>query len=135
MEDRAHSFNVEYKVGGRQVKEERVIRLYPGNFAEEKATTEFTVISRLFVARAYVKPLFNFFFFLHFGARVVVEGCDAGGGLHGHPLHPVWFEECKYLLIGHFILGQFLSVWSHDGGLGVFLVDTRSRNNCAHRMA
>ena len=64
-----------------------------------------------------------------------VEGCDAACGLHGHPFHPVGFEEVGDLLVRHFSLGQFFSVWPQDGRVGVFLVDVQSRTNSAHRMA
>jgi len=45
------------------------------------------------------------------------------------------FKEVGDLLVGHSSLGQFLSVWSQDGCVGVFLVDIQSRDNDVHGMA
>lgn len=53
-----YSFSVGFKESGRLVKEERVIRLYPGDFAAEKATKEFNVMSRLFNAGYPVPEVF-----------------------------------------------------------------------------
>lgn len=59
-ETELYSFDVDFKAGERMVKEERVVRLYPGNFAVDKATKEFKVMSRLFHAGYPVPEVFNF---------------------------------------------------------------------------
>jgi len=57
-----------------------------------------------------------------------VEGCDAGGGFHGHLLHAVGFEEVGDFFVGHSLLGDDLAVWAEDGCVGGFLVDVQSTN-------
>lgn len=59
-ETELYSFDVDFKAGERMVKEERVVRLYPGNFAVDKATKEFKAMSRLFHAGYPVPEVFNF---------------------------------------------------------------------------
>ena len=54
-----YSFVVEYEEEGRRVREERVIRLYLGNLASQKASSEFKVISRLFEAGYPVPEVFH----------------------------------------------------------------------------
>ncbi len=49
-ETELHTFIIEFEEDGRQVREERVIRLYPGFNSAEKAAHEFRVISRLLEA-------------------------------------------------------------------------------------
>jgi len=64
-----------------------------------------------------------------------VEGCDAGGGLHGHLLHVVGSEEVGDFFVGHSLLGDDLSVWAEDRGIGGFLVDVKPTNSGAHALA
>lgn len=54
-----YSFVVEYEEEGHRVREERVIRLYLGNLASQKASSEFKVISRLFEAGYPVPEVFH----------------------------------------------------------------------------
>lgn len=58
-ETELYYFNVEFKKVGRLVKKERVVRLYPGNFAAEKAAKEFKVMSTLFDAGYPVPEVFH----------------------------------------------------------------------------
>ncbi len=53
------SFIVVFEEAGHQVKEERVIRLYQGNWAAEKASREFRVMSYLFDAGYPVPKIFH----------------------------------------------------------------------------
>lgn len=46
-ETEIHTFIIEFEEDGRQIREERVIRLYPGFKSAEKAAHEFRVINRL----------------------------------------------------------------------------------------
>jgi len=54
-----YSFVVEHEEEGRRVGEERVIRLYLGSLASQKASSEFKVISRLFEAGYPVPEVFH----------------------------------------------------------------------------
>jgi len=58
-ETELYSFNVEFSEAGRLLKEERVVRLYPGNSPVEKAVREFEVMSRLFSAGYPVPQVFH----------------------------------------------------------------------------
>jgi aminoglycoside phosphotransferase (APT) family kinase protein len=49
-ETELHTFIIEFEEDGRQIREERVIRLYPGFNSTEKAAHEFRVINRLLEA-------------------------------------------------------------------------------------
>jgi len=54
-----YSFNVEFSEAGRLLTEERVVRLYPGIFAVEKAVKEFKVMRRLFDVGYPVPQVFH----------------------------------------------------------------------------
>lgn len=58
-ETELYSFSVEFEGAGRLVKEARVVRLYSGNMAAEKAVNEFRVMSRLFDAGYPVPEVFH----------------------------------------------------------------------------
>lgn len=58
-EARLYSFIVEFMEAGRRVREERVVRLYLGNYASEKAANEFKVMGRLFEAGYPVPQVFH----------------------------------------------------------------------------
>ena len=58
-ETELYSFNVEFKEGGHLVKEERVVRLYPGNYAAQRAAKEFMVMSTLSGAGYPVPEVFH----------------------------------------------------------------------------
>ena len=58
-ETELYSFNAEFKEGGHLVKEERVVRLYDGNYAAQKAAKEFRVMSTLSGAGYPVPEVFH----------------------------------------------------------------------------
>jgi len=58
-ETELYSFDVEFREAGDLVREERVVRLYPGSSAAEKAAKEFKVMSRLFEAGYPVPEVFH----------------------------------------------------------------------------
>ena len=58
-ETELHSFDVEFRKAGNLVREERVVRLYPGIPAADKAAKEFKVMSRLSQAGYPVPEVFH----------------------------------------------------------------------------
>jgi aminoglycoside phosphotransferase (APT) family kinase protein len=67
-ETELYTFIIEFKEDGRQVREERVIRLYPGYNSAEKAAHEFTMMSRLLEAGYPVPEVY----------QLDTEGIDLG---------------------------------------------------------
>ncbi|UCD44663.1 MAG: phosphotransferase family protein [Candidatus Bathyarchaeota archaeon] len=100
-----YTYVVEYEEAGRRAREERVIRLFLGDHATQKATDEYKVISRLFEAGFPAPELFHLETdaSLLGGPFTVME--YVRGRTLSEALHSVPEEEARSLMAG------FTRIW------------------------
>lgn len=100
-----YTYVVEYEEAGRRAREERVIRLFLGNYAARKAEDEYKVITRLFGAGFPAPELFHLETDASYlgGSFIVME--YVRGRTLSEALHSVPEEEAQSLM------AEFTRIW------------------------